>query len=200
MPTIRMSRRRALATGAAAALFMPAFSRANSRPRITHGLQSGDVTRDGAVIWARADRPCEMTVEAATTESFRDPRRLPALAIGEATDDMGKMRLTGMPSDAQVFYRVTMTDLTDRNAVSEPVTGSFRTVPGARRDVSFVWSADTVGQGWGIDAGRGRHADLSHHAGAERPTSSSTPATRSMPTGRWPRRRRCRTAIPGRTW
>jgi alkaline phosphatase D len=160
MPTIRMSRRqvlgRTLATGAAAAtLFLPAFSRAGSRPQITHGLQSGDVTRDGAMIWARADRPSEMAVEVATTESFRDARRLPALAIGEATDNMGKMLLRGLPSDQQVFYRVTMTDLTDRNAVSQPVTGSFRTAPTTARSVSFVWSGDTVGQGWGIDAGRG---------------------------------------------
>ncbi len=160
MPSIRMSRRQVLATGiatgaAATSLFLPAFSRANTRPQITHGLQSGDVGHDGAMIWARADRPSLMTVEVATTESFRNARRLPGLAVADATDNMGKMLVTGMPSDAQVFYRVTMTDLTDANAVSEPVVGSFRTAPSAPRSVSFVWGGDTVGQGWGIDESRG---------------------------------------------
>ena len=41
------------------------------------------------------------------------------------------------------------------NVVGEPVIGRFRTAPADRRDVSFVWSGDTVGQGWGIDEARG---------------------------------------------
>ena len=35
------------------------------------------------------------------------------------------------------------------------MVGRFRTAPGDRRSVSFVWSGDTVGQGWGIDEARG---------------------------------------------
>lgn len=156
MPTIRMNRRQVLATGAgASSLCLPGLSRASSRPEITHGLQSGDVGHDGAMIWARADRPSSVLVEVATTESFRDVQRLPTLAIGNATDNMGKMLITGMPSDQQIFYRVTMTDLTDQNAVSEPMVGSFRTAPTAARSISFVWSGDTAGQGWGIDESRG---------------------------------------------
>src|SRR5262249_12015662 len=33
--------------------------------------------------------------------------------------------------------------------------GRFRTAPGDRRSVSFVWSGDVAGQGWGIDESRG---------------------------------------------
>ena len=33
--------------------------------------------------------------------------------------------------------------------------GRFRTAPADRRDISFVWSGDTAGQGWGIDETRG---------------------------------------------
>src|SRR5207245_1757366 len=33
--------------------------------------------------------------------------------------------------------------------------GGFRTAPIERRGVSFVWSGDTAGQGWGIDESRG---------------------------------------------
>jgi alkaline phosphatase D len=35
------------------------------------------------------------------------------------------------------------------------MVGRFRTAPGSRRNVSFVWSGDTCGQGWGIDLARG---------------------------------------------
>ena len=54
-----MNRRHVLAAGTAAgaSLLLPLFSRAHSRPRISHGLQSGDVGHDGAMIWARADGP-----------------------------------------------------------------------------------------------------------------------------------------------
>ena len=36
---------------------MPYLSRAADRPAVTHGVQSGDVSADGGVVWARADRP-----------------------------------------------------------------------------------------------------------------------------------------------
>ena len=73
------TRRRFLAMGAAATAFTtfggiarPFISRANDRPIITHGLQSGDVSVDSGVVWARADRPSRMLVEVATTDSFID--------------------------------------------------------------------------------------------------------------------------------
>jgi alkaline phosphatase D len=50
-----------------------------------------------------------------------------------------------------VFVRVVFEDLDSGKARSEPVLGRFRTAPRSRRDVRFVWSGDTAGQGWGID-------------------------------------------------
>jgi alkaline phosphatase D len=37
----------------------------------------------------------------------------------------------------------------------EARVGHFRTAPAERRSVSFVWSGDAAGQGWGIDPARG---------------------------------------------
>ena len=37
----------------------------------------------------------------------------------------------------------------------ETQVGHFRTAPLAQKSVSFVWSGDTAGQGWGIDPSRG---------------------------------------------
>ncbi|MGB3555080.1 MAG: alkaline phosphatase D family protein [Jannaschia sp.] len=155
--TLRLSRRTALqgALASTSLLAMPSFVRAAGRPALTHGVQTGDVAHDGAILWARADREARMAVEWATTEGFADPRRVQPLDLGEASDMSGKMALSGLPSDQEIFYRVTMADLSDLNAVSEPVTGRFRTAPATRRDIRFVWSGDTAGQGWGIDRDRG---------------------------------------------
>ncbi|MEG9527311.1 MAG: PhoD-like phosphatase N-terminal domain-containing protein, partial [Hyphomicrobiales bacterium] len=60
--------------GLASGLARPGLSRAADRPLLTHGLQSGDVGIDSAVVWARSDRPARAVIEWATTESFSDIR------------------------------------------------------------------------------------------------------------------------------
>ncbi|MDR9395720.1 MAG: alkaline phosphatase D family protein, partial [Roseovarius sp.] len=156
MPKISFTRRQTLLGGVAlgTSLAVPALSRAQSRPIMEHGIMSGDVTHDGAIVWGRADREAKMLVEWATTESMADARAVPGLNVGTPTSFSGKMALTGLPSDQDIFYRVTMADLAD-NTMSEPLTGRFRTAPMGKRDISFVWSGDTAGQGWGIDESRG---------------------------------------------
>ena len=73
----RVTRRRFLTGTAAmstAALFAPRISRAAARPLTTHGIQSGDVGADRAVLWSRADRPANAIFEWSTTESFQNAR------------------------------------------------------------------------------------------------------------------------------
>src|SRR5476651_1447687 len=60
-----------LALAGLGSLAKPYLSRAADRPQITCGIQSGDVSKNGAVIWARADRPARMRVECSTLESFK---------------------------------------------------------------------------------------------------------------------------------
>src|ERR1700686_4322562 len=52
-------------------LARPYLSRAADRPQIACGIQSGDVSTNSAVVWARADRPARMQVECSTLESFK---------------------------------------------------------------------------------------------------------------------------------
>ena len=87
-----ISRRRFLSTGAGAlgVMAMPYLSRAADRPQMTHGVQSGDVGTDGGVVWARADRPSQMLVEVATTESFSHARALPPIAALPESDFTAK--------------------------------------------------------------------------------------------------------------
>ena len=68
MPIV--NRRRLLATlgssaalSAAGGIARPFVSRAADRPVVTHGVQSGDVSGDSGMVWARADRPSRMMVE-----------------------------------------------------------------------------------------------------------------------------------------
>src|SRR6202051_1880363 len=136
------SRRRFLsapaATGAGAlgTLAMPYLSRAADRPVVTHGVQSGDIGADGGVVWARADRPSQMMVEVATTESFGNARTLPPIAALPESDFTAKMLLENLPAGQDIFYRVRFRDLSHPDTLSEPVIGRFRTAPGDRRDVS----------------------------------------------------------------
>jgi alkaline phosphatase D len=149
-----ISRRRFLATagaGAINALAMPYLSRAADRPIVTSGVQSGDVGTDGGVVWARADRPSQMLVEVATSESFANARALPPIAALPESDFTAKMLLENLPAGQQIFYRVRFRDLAHIGIESEPVVGRFRTAPSDRRDVSFVWGGDVAGQGWGIN-------------------------------------------------
>ncbi|UPK04270.1 alkaline phosphatase D family protein [Bradyrhizobium sp. 170] len=147
-----ISRRRFLAgAGAIGVMTMPYLSRAADRPIVTSGVQSGDVGADGGVVWARADRPSQMMVEVATTESFANARALPPIATLPESDFTAKMLLENLPAGQEIFYRVRFRDLAHTGIESEPVVGRFRTAPADRRDVSFVWGGDVAGQGWGIN-------------------------------------------------
>src|SRR5262245_24255145 len=156
-----LTRRRFLTTAASTAaisavdgILRPYLSRAADRPLITHGVQSGDVSADAGIVWARADRPSRMLMEIATSDSFRNIR---SAAFAEAlpeTDLTAKAMIEGLPPGQDIFYRIRFEDLSFP-IVSEPQIGHFRTAPSDRRSVSFVWSGDTAGGGWGIDESRG---------------------------------------------
>src|SRR5215813_4160982 len=156
------TRRRFLATSGAATALMtisgiarPFISRANDRPLITHGVQSGDVSADSGVIWARADRPSRMLVEIATTDNFKDIRTAAFVDALPESDFTAKLLVENLPAAQEIFYRVRFQDLASPTIVGEPQVGRFRTAPTDRRSVSFLWSGDTAGQGWGIDESRG---------------------------------------------
>lgn len=121
------------------------------RPQLPFGVQTGDFTDDGALVWAAADRPARMMVEYATTESFTDARRLIGPYALDATDYTARLAITGVAPGQTVVYRVSFLDLRDYTTLSVPVTGRFRVPPADRRDVSFVWTGDTAGQGYGIN-------------------------------------------------
>jgi alkaline phosphatase D len=157
-----VSRRRFLGSAAVAAgslatpawLMQAPFAQTSDRmrPAVPYGTQVGEVSAGEAVVWAATDRPARLVVEWATTAAFTGARRIMGQTALPETGHAAKAVLTGLPAGQDVFYRVSFQDLGDLRTWSVPVAGRFRTAPTDARDVSFVWSGDTAGQGWGISA------------------------------------------------
>lgn len=133
----------------------PGFSRASRRPQVTHGVQSGDISLNSGMIWARSDRPAMMQVSLSTTPRFDNPKILPPIDALPEQDFCCKRLLTQLPAGEHIFYRVQFADYDDPSALSEPVVGHFKTASNAQSSIRFVWGGDTAGQGWGIDVNRG---------------------------------------------
>ncbi len=176
-------------------LLSPALLAAqNTRPQITHGVQSGDPGPNHVLLWTRADRPSRMLIEVASDERFtrviqklRGPHLLPS------TDYTGRHVLTDLPAGADLHYRVTLEDLRDGRTLSEPVTGHTRTASSTPRNVRFLWSGDMVGQGYGINPDLGgiqifrrmleRQPDFFLHSGDTIYADGPVPAQWTPPEG-----------------
>ena len=142
------TRRRFLSTLASATapmglgpVALPAFSRSSRRPIVTHGVQSGDVSTDLAMVWARADRPARLLIEAATTDSFKDVCHASFVDALPETDFTAKALVENLPAGQDIFYRLQFQDLSSAEAISEPAIGRFRAAPNDRRSISFVCQA-----------------------------------------------------------
>ena len=144
-----------LALASLGGLARPYLSRAADRPLIISGVQSGDVSDGSAVVWARADRPARMQVAYATTESFGTILGTASADALSDRDCTAKVWLENLPPGQDIFYRVRFEVPADSGTSGETLTGHFRTPSRERDSVSFLWSGDTAGQGWGIDASRG---------------------------------------------
>jgi alkaline phosphatase D len=143
------------AAGAGNGIFAPYLSRASDRAALTHGLQSGDISASSGVVWARADRPSRLNFEVASSESFKEILHKVWVDALPESDLTAKVAIDGLPAGQDIFYRVTAQNHAEPNILGEALIGRFRTAPADKRSVSFVWSGDTCGQGWGIDEARG---------------------------------------------
>lgn len=163
-----------------------------TRPEVTHGVASGEVTESGAVIWSRTDREARLVVEWSTHERFRDLRRVIGPTTGPEADFTAQVALAGLPAGERVFYRVRFEDAQGR--AGPPVEGRLQTASRRPAEVHFAWSGDTCGQGYGIDPAFGglrtyesiRRAEPQFlvHSGDTIYADNPLPAELALPDGR----------------
>src|SRR5256885_3391985 len=140
-----LPRRRAWAEGPGPAV----VTSEGARPAVPYGVQSGDVTSEGAIVWSRSDRSSRLIVEWATSDSFNNAQRIVGPAALAENDFTARVDLRGLPPGQDVFYRVVFQNLAEPNALSAPATGGLRTPPGTRRTGTFAFSGDEARPGWG---------------------------------------------------
>lgn len=125
-----------------------------SRPKMHHGVQSGDTSGGSGMVWSRCDRDSKMWVQWDTVEKFTHPRKVAAPFALEETDFTARLDLTGLPAGENIFYKIQFEDLRT-GVMSEEIVGHFRTPSLIKKSIRFLWSGDTAGQGWGINPEQG---------------------------------------------
>ena len=134
----------------------PSLSFAGDRPTLPTGIASGDVSSDGAVIWARADRPARLWVTVSPTPDFKQTVKFRGTAALQDNDFNAHAVTQGLPAGSDWFYRAQFESLESHGRFGESLSGTFSTAPTtAAESIRFCWSGDTAGQGWGIDPAHG---------------------------------------------
>ena len=167
--------RRSLLRGAAVAASLPllpattAIAAPTRRLTLPSGLQTGDVTSRSAVLWSRASgagrlRAALYALDASGERITSGPARRGrgpgrdgepiTLRGGWATADSdftARLTAKGLPAGTTFETEIWFED--ENGQKSEIGNGRFATAPGKRSDgaQSFVWTADTAGQGYGIN-------------------------------------------------
>src|SRR6266508_685672 len=137
------------AAGASSAAALPASAAAallRNRITLPSGVQSGDVTTDSAVLWARASEPGRLV---ARVTSGRYVRELTGPWAAEASDLTAKLAVSGLAPGREYAVELAFED-SDGNP-GETQIASFTTASTQPAATSFVWTGDTCGQGWGIN-------------------------------------------------
>lgn len=141
-------------TGAAGVPGAGAVSALHRRGRaaLSHGVASGDVTARGATLWGRSTAPGRLVAEVLVPGRRRQVRRYRGPVVGAASDFTGAIRLDHLEPGETYEYRLLVEN---EDGAGPPTSGELRTAPEDRRDISFAWTGDTAGQGWGRHTERG---------------------------------------------
>ncbi|MEO1273329.1 MAG: alkaline phosphatase D family protein, partial [Myxococcota bacterium] len=123
-------------------------------PQVTHGVASGDVTADRAVVWSRADRAGVMHVRLeGGGQTFVQTR-----PVSAETDFTGHMHFEGLIAATEYRYTVWFSN---GGELVEPRVGAsagrFMTAPdrGIMSPLVFAWGGDLAGQNVCRDAREG---------------------------------------------
>lgn len=124
----------------------PSAGLVRRRLTLTSGVQSGDVTSRGAVLWARSSGRGRLVADIV---SGRRRQRLRGPWATDATDHTAKLVLDRLAPGREYDVRLGFED--EHGLLGETGRLSFRTASLHEAATSFVWTGDTCGQGWGIN-------------------------------------------------
>jgi phosphodiesterase/alkaline phosphatase D-like protein len=121
--------------------FLATTLAASVQPALPAGVAAGDVTRDSAVLWAKATSPGEVRFEVFSDAAYAKLARPRIVTAVLDPDVPAKADVTGLSPGTEYFYRATAGE-------GSWVGGKFRTpaAPGDRRPLRFGatgdWSQD----------------------------------------------------------
>jgi alkaline phosphatase D len=127
----------------------------NKRPRITHGVASGDVDASRAVLWARSDRPARLVAEISSRPDFSRSQTIRGTLGSQGNDFNAHVFPSNLLPGTRYNYRLRFESIDQPGLYSRAETGCFTTAPDSRKTVRFLWSGDTAGQGFGINPDHG---------------------------------------------
>ncbi|HYY86747.1 MAG TPA: PhoD-like phosphatase N-terminal domain-containing protein, partial [Nitrososphaeraceae archaeon] len=116
---------------------------------MNEGVASGEVSYDGATIWARVDKESKMNLQYDDNTEFLHPVSK-IKSVDNSTDFAGKIRLDGLKANTKYFYKVWFSNIGNVTN-SSAIIGSFRTAPdltSSSDSTSFILGADIGGQGF----------------------------------------------------
>ena len=122
----------------------------------THGIASGDVTNDSAVVWSRSNQEAQMHVEYGINSNFSQPKSMNADTLtNQSTDYTAHVKLEGLNPDTLYYYRIWFSKPPSSQAnendplTSDTLIGSFRTASDSSLSTPNLYrlfSADLGGQ------------------------------------------------------
>jgi phosphodiesterase/alkaline phosphatase D-like protein len=118
--------------------FIGVFSiNAISDIQFTHGVASGDVTSESAILWTRIDQDGFVKVEVSKSPNFKQTVFTKVVHADEDNDYTVKVLAKGLQENHKYYYRWTQDD-----TISE--TGTFKTAPiSSDKKLHFAWSGDS---------------------------------------------------------
>jgi alkaline phosphatase D len=111
-----------------------------AEPAFTHGVASGDVTQESAVLWTRVDQDTKVKVEIAYDSSFNVIIFDDKEKARPEHDFTVKFYPDDLPANQTLYYRFHAGESTSD-------TGTFKTapIPSVSSDVTIAFTADTDG-------------------------------------------------------
>jgi alkaline phosphatase D len=125
---------------------------------ITHGIASGDVTDQSAIIWSRANNESQMNIIYSTDQGFKNSSLVNTANLANSTTDYtSTIRLQHLEPNTVYYYRIWFSDPQNTTRVSDLEYGKFITAPivspaeanglnATSKEITFLWGGDVGGQ------------------------------------------------------